>query len=97
MVEHIVLFEIKEDASNESVMSMLEGLRRLKGEIPEIVELAVGRNFSDRGKSFEYGLLVRFESPEALEAYRKHPAHQDVLDRLIKPVVSDVLAVDFEW
>lgn len=97
MIEHIVLFQVKPYVEPGAVDQMFEGLRVLKDVVPGIIDLSVGRNFTDRGKGYNCGLVVRLESRQALELYRDHPAHQAVLNNLIKPIVDDVLAVDYEF
>jgi heme-degrading monooxygenase HmoA len=97
VVEHIVLFKIKPEVDNQAVEHMFAGLRALKDSVPGIVDLSVGRNFTDRGKGYNCGLVVRLESKAALDVYRDHPDHQQVLQERIKPIVEDVLAVDYEF
>ncbi len=74
----------------------MESLRGLKEQIPGIIDLSCGENFSERGKGFEHGLLVKFSDRSALDAYQPHPAHQEVVQNLIKPIAADVLALDYE-
>jgi hypothetical protein len=38
---------------------------------------------------------VRLESSEALDTYLEHPAHVEVVEDKIKPIVDDVLALDW--
>jgi len=103
-IEHLVLFRFKEETTHAMRMAMFDGLRALKQSIPEIVELDVGDNLTDRGKGWTCGLRVRLRvtpatrgegALAALEAYQTHPDHQRVLQTLIKPIVADVVAIDF--
>jgi hypothetical protein len=96
MIEHIVLFQWKADASQESVNRVMAELRALKGKIPGIVDLSCGTNFSDRAKGYTHGLVVRFADRAALEAYGPHPEHQRVVQNFITPIRADVLALDYE-
>ena len=97
MVEHLVLFKLKPEATEAQVEAMFGGLRDLKAKIPGIVDLSVGRNFTDRGKGYEIGLTVRLGGRSELAEYLPHPAHQAVLAELIRPIVAEVLAVDYEF
>jgi hypothetical protein len=96
MIEHIVLFKWKLDASAEAVTAVIENLKALKNQIPGIVDLSCGKNFSERGKGFEHALVVRFEDREALESYGPHPLHQEVVQNLVKPILDDIIAIDYE-
>ena len=96
MIEHIVLFRWKPEATDEQVAAVMEGLRGLKDSVPGILALACGVDFSGRAQGYTHGLVVRFPDRAALDAYGPHPAHQAVVETQIKPIVSDVLAFDFE-
>jgi hypothetical protein len=92
-IEHVVLFRFKEDVTPAQRHAMYEGLRGLKASVPGIIDLTVGDNFTDRGKGYACGLVVRLAV--SLDAYQNHPEHQRVLQTLIKPIVADVIAVDY--
>jgi hypothetical protein len=97
LIEHIVLFRWKEEASQEAMDSAVAELRRLKGKIAGIVDLSCGANFSDRAKGYTHGLVVRFTDRAALEAYGAHPEHQRVVQNFINPIRADILALDFDF
>jgi hypothetical protein len=96
VVEHIVIFKWKEDAPPDKIAEAIAGLKALKDEIPGIISLTCGENFSPRSQGYECGLLVRFVDRAALEAYGPHPAHQAVVQTLISPIRTDTIVVDFE-
>lgn len=96
MIEHIVLFKVKAGTPPEAVAAMVNGLKALQSVVPGIASLSVGANFSDRSKGFTHGLVVRFRDKAALDGYIPHPAHREVVEKLIRPITEDVLAVDYE-
>ncbi len=95
-VVHIVIFKWKDGTSVELIESAKTALRGLASSVPGILGLEVGENFTDRGQGFTTGLVVRLESKAALEAYQPHPAHQAVVVEFIRPILADIIAVDFE-
>jgi hypothetical protein len=97
MIEHIVLFKWKEDTPDTAIAEVLKALKELKGKIPGIIDLSCGENFSARARGFHHGLVVRFSDRAALEAYTPHPSHQEVVQNLIKPILEDILSVDYEF
>lgn len=97
MVEHMVIFRLKESATAEQREQMLKNLATLKEQIPGIVDLSTGVNFSDRSQGFNIGLVVRFTDRAALEAYGPHPAHQAVVTEFIRPITDNVIVVDYEF
>ena len=74
MVEHIVLFKWREDAPPGDIAKAVHALKELKDQIPGIVSLTVGDNFSNRSQGFQCGLVVRFEDRRALEESGTRPA-----------------------
>ncbi len=96
MVEHAVLFKVRAGTPAEAVAAMIAGLRGLRSQVPGVVDLTAGTNFSDRSKGYTHGLVVRFTDKTALDGYLPHPAHRDVVERLIRPIIEDVLVVDYE-
>ncbi len=96
MVEHLVLFKLKPEATTAQKDAMMAGLRELRQQIPGIVDLTVGTNFSDRNQGFEVGLVVRFEDRAALDVYLPHAAHRGCVDTHVRPIMADVIVVDYE-
>ena len=96
MIEHMVLFKVRDGTTADSGAAMVSGLKGLKSRVPGIVEASVGTNFSDRSKGFTHGLVVRFQDRAALDQYLPHPAHQEVVQHLIRPIAEDVIVVDYE-
>lgn len=96
MIVHIVLFKWQENASPEAIASAIEALKKLKDKIPGIIDLSCGENFSERAKGFQHGLVVKFSDRSALDAYIPHPVHQQVVQNLIKPILADIIALDYE-
>ena len=93
MIEHAVFFAVRPGADAGPMVQALSGLR---DEIPGIVSLSVGENFTQRGKQFTHGLVVRLESRDALQAYLDHPAHVAAVEDHVKPVLDDLLALDWD-
>ncbi|MEM9538833.1 MAG: Dabb family protein [Cyanobacteria bacterium P01_E01_bin.42] len=97
MIEHIVLFKWQESASKEAIAVAIAALQEMKGKIPTIVDLSCGENFCDRARGYTHGLVVRFSDREGLDAYQSHPLHQDIIAKYIKPIVAEVLALDYKF
>ena len=96
MVEHIVLIKFNKMVDEDSKTNMRRELLALKGKIPGVLGVNVGPNFTNRSKGYDEALVVRMESKEVLASYTDHPAHKLVVQEYIKPIMEDILAVDFE-
>jgi hypothetical protein len=95
MVEHIVLFRWKEEATSEQIEQVMKGLRRLKEVIPGILDLSCGEDFSGRAQGYTHGLVAQFTDEDALKAYGPHPAHRQVVEEQIAPIREMVLGFDY--
>jgi len=95
-VEHLVLFKLKDTATEEEVNALAKGLLSLTS-VPGVKAISAGRNFTDRGKGFTFGLRVTLESKEALEVYRVHPDHLRVIKDYVTPAatLTETVSVDY--
>ena len=96
MVDHLVLFAAREDASPEDIEDLVSSLRALRGEIPSVVDLSVGKDFSGRAGEYTHGLVVRFEDAAGLKEYLGHPAHLAVVEKLDERTTGRIVA-DYEF
>jgi hypothetical protein len=96
MVEHVVLFQSTDEATQEQKDAMIAGVKKLKDQIPGIVDLTVGYNFCERNQGYDIGVVVRFENRAALEAYLPHPAHRSCVDTYLVPIRKSTIVVDYE-
>ena len=95
LVDHLVLFAVKDDASAEEVEDLLSSIRNLRGSITNVMDLSVGEDFSGRGGNYTHGLFVRFRTADDLRAYLEHPEHQAVIDKL-DATTTGRLVVDYD-
>jgi hypothetical protein len=97
MVEHIVCFKLKPEATADQEQKLIAMLQGLKEKVPGIVDLSVGKTFtSERGQGFTVGLVIRFHNKEGLAVYGPHPDHQPVKE-YVAQVCESVLAIDYEF
>lgn len=96
MVDHLVLFAVREEATPEDIEDLLSSLRRLKDEIPSVVDLSVGEDFSGRSGDYTHGIFARFEDTAGLQEYLEHPAHLAVVEKL-NAHTTDRIVADYEF
>ena len=96
MVDHLVLFTVKEDARAEDVEDLLASLKELKRGVPTGGELSGGENFRERSQGYTHGLFVRLRTVDDLRSYISHPAHQAVVEKL-DTLTKGRLVVDYEY
>jgi antibiotic biosynthesis monooxygenase (ABM) superfamily enzyme len=94
MFIHMFAFRWKPGVIPEQVQRAKSEIRALQGQIPGLLETAVGVNISPRGQGYEFGGVMKFADKQSLENYGAHPVHQALLNWLI-PLIEPI-EVDFE-
>lgn len=96
MVRHIVFWKFAPTAEGktkwENAKIIKEKLENLQGVIPGLIEMEVGLN--QNGGDYDAALVSLFESEDALLAYDRHPAHQEVRE-FVKKVRLSRASVDY--
>jgi hypothetical protein len=95
MVDHLVFFTIREQATREEVEDLLSSIRALKDDVPSTIDLSVGEDFSGRSGGYTHGIFARFEDAAGLREYTEHPAHLAVVEKL-EATTAGRIVVDYE-
>ena len=96
MVDHLVFFAVKDDASEEDVEDLLGSIRGLKDEVSGIVDFSAGKDFSGRAGDYTHALFARFQDRDGLQEYLGHPEHLAVVEKL-DAHTSGRLVADYEF
>ncbi|KAK4396861.1 Stress-response A/B barrel domain-containing protein UP3 [Sesamum angolense] len=96
IIEHVVLYKLKPDADPPAVNAMLSNLHSL-ASIDSVLHLSAGPVSRCRSNSltFTHMLHCRYRSKPDLISYSENPKHISVVANYVKPVVDDVMAVDW--
>ena len=99
MVKHIILWQLKDELTQEEKISVKagikEGLESLKGKIPGLVDIRV-QTESLASSTAEVMLDSTFEDETALKGYSVHPEHVKVADGKVRPYTKTRSCLDFE-
>lgn len=95
MIEHIVLFRLKDGLEQSDIEPLLQGMTELGTRLGGIVTMSVGANFSPRSQGYTHALHVRFADRPSLDAYRVDPDHLALIRRFDE-VTHERLIVDYE-
>jgi hypothetical protein len=102
MVWHVVLMKPAPGLSAEDRRGLLDAFDRACREIPAVRDVRVGRRFTF-GAGYEgaapdaadYMIALAFDDREGLQAYLRHPAHQELGERFGRSITSGMV-YDFE-
>ena len=99
MVKHIILFQLKDELTENEMLvakkEMKEGLEALVGKVPGLLEMQVQIEGLPTSNA-DVMLYSVMESPEALKGYAAHPAHVAVANSKVRPFTKTRLCLDFE-
>jgi hypothetical protein len=95
-IRHVVYFKFKKEATTQQIDNLCKEFAALPSKIKEIDGFEWGTNNSPENldKGFKHCWIISFKSAKDRDVYLKHPAHEAFVG-IVKPVVEDVLVVDF--
>ena len=96
MIQHIVLFKLKNAATEKDIAEARNALIAMKGRIPEIEAIAFGPNLGPSSQEYDHVLLVTCRDMAAVQRYLDHPVHRQTVDQIIAPIRETRLAADLE-
>lgn len=92
MVKHIILFNVKEDANKQEVISAAsQALEPLAGQIPGLLKVEVRECFCGP----DFALYTELESKEALDVYANHPLHLAAKEKFF-PWIAQRIPADYQ-
>ena len=94
MLIHIVCWKYKPETDEYDRTLHRNMLRALSGLVADMHDLQVGEDVLHLERSFDTGLVIRFEDRDALDSYTDHPEHQKVA-AMGKNISEKVVSVDF--
>ena len=98
MIRHIVLFIWKTDATDEQKALVASELSVLSKTVPGIRAYHFG---TDAGivtsGNADFALTADFDDADACLLYKNHPAHLEVLQKTISPILERRVAAQLEF
>ncbi len=93
MIKHIVCFKLRNRDDAEKAVEMLESM---KGMVPQIRDIEVGRDLLGSDRSYDVILQVTVDSLEELENYQNDEFHCRVVKPYMHSIRETSVAVDYE-
>ncbi len=99
MVKHIILWQLKDELSDNEKASVKagikDGLESLQGKIDGLMDIKVETEGLSSSNA-DVMLYSVFADEGALKGYAVHPAHVEVADTKVRPYTKTRLCLDFE-
>lgn len=96
VVQHIVLFKFKPEATPAKVNEIVAAFEALPSKIKEIKGFQWGTNHSPEklDKGLTHAFILTFDSEKDRDTYLPHPAHKE-FGKIVGGWLADVTVVDF--
>ncbi len=94
MIKHIVCFKLKDNSLAECEKAR-DVLMSMKGNVPQLRDIAVGIDFLHSERSYDLILEVVLDDEAALESYQNDPYHCSVVKTHMHAVRESSVAVDY--
>ena len=93
---HVVMFQFKEDVTDQQVKEVEKAFMGLGNQIDTIVDIEFGTNVSPENLNdgLTHCFLVTFKNKAGLEVYLPHPAHKKLVE-LVGPRLEKVMVIDY--
>jgi len=97
MLRHVVLFAWVPEATDEQKQQVLDELRTLPPLMSGLRGYDIGPDAGVvQASNFDCALVADFDDTESYLAYRQHPAHREIIERVIDPISRQRVAVQYE-
>ncbi|KAE7998477.1 hypothetical protein FH972_003021 [Carpinus fangiana] len=96
VVEHVVLFKVKENTEPSKVNAMVSNLNGLVS-LDQVLHITAGpvHRTASSPIAFTHALHSRYKTKDDLAGYSAHPRHVSVVKESVLPIVEDIMAVDW--
>ena len=94
MFTHIVLFKVKEP-TQENLEFLKKTFLSMNGNIKELKELEVGVDVIGSDRSYNIGIITRFDSKEDYLSYDVSEFHVEKVKKVIGPYMECSKTLDF--
>ena len=94
MIKHIVCFKLKDNSLDECEKAR-DVLMSMKGNVPQLRDIAVGIDFLHSERSYDLILEVILDDSKALEDYQNDPYHCSVVKTHMHAVRESSVAIDY--
>lgn len=90
------MFRWKQGTTALQVQALHEALRGLPALIPELREYRTGPDLGAVDGNWDFVVVADFDDAGGWDVYTWHPAHQEVVAELIRPMAAERAAVQYE-
>lgn len=95
MIRHVVLFRWQAQTPDAAKTAVVDGLRALPAQIPQILRYEFGGDAGLSEGNFDFAVVADFADEAGYRAYAAHPEHQRLIQERIRPHLAERVAVQY--
>src|SRR5215471_14977593 len=96
MIRHISLMRFTPDTTAAQEQAIIDALLTLPAMIAELLDYRIGLDAGLSEGNYRFAVTADCADVEGYLAYRDHPEHQRILAELIRPVLAERAAVQYD-
>jgi hypothetical protein len=96
MLRHIILLRWTPEATEDQKKAAEAGFHALPGAIAQIRGLTCGPDLGLSTGAHDFAAVLDFDDADGWRAYQGHPAHHRLVGDLVKPILAERAAVQFD-
>ena len=97
MVRHVVLFRFNPETKDSDKQALRDGLSGLRTAIPEIQRYEFGDDLELIESNFDFAIMAEFANSTDFETYAAHPRHVQLVTELVRPIIAERVALQYEF
>ena len=97
MFRHVALFRWTESATDEQKRAVGDALAGLPSAIPELRAYTFGPDEGLSDGNWDFAVVADFDDADGWRAYTANAEHQRVITEVIRPLVAERAAVQYEY
>ena len=96
MIRHTVFFTFRPDAAPDKVAAIMDEYARFPTLHRGMRNFSIGRNISERDRTFDWAFSVEFDTEAELKAYLNSELHEQHVVERFRPIVERRAIVSYE-
>ena len=96
MLRHVALFKWKDGTTAAQVEAVVERLRRLPSEVPEIAAYSFGSDAGLSEGAADFAVVADFATEADWREYTQHPAHISLIEDVIVLIRESRVFLQYE-
>ncbi|WP_420435700.1 Dabb family protein [Candidatus Poriferisocius sp.] len=96
MIRHVVMFKFRDDADEAQRQAVHDAIATMP-EVTGVTEAyAIGPDLGLAEGNFDFAVVGDFADQAAYETYRDNLEHRRIINEIIRPVVTERAAIQYE-